>query len=68
MTEKVFDAVKLTRQLRDDLSREMAGMTREERLRYIRDKASSTPLGRALTQEKPAHTKKGVSTDRPPAG
>ena len=50
-TKKKFDAVKLMRQLRDQLSQEMEGMTSAERLRYIRDKATSTGLGKALTQD-----------------
>lgn len=49
MTTKTFDAVKLMRELRDRLSREMATMSPEERIRYIREKADASGLkpGRA---------------------
>ena len=50
MTTKTFDAVKLMRELRDQLSREMERMTPEERSRYIRDKAASSPLGRKIAE------------------
>ncbi len=51
MTAKTFDAVKMMRQLRDELSREMEGMTPQERVRFIRDKAASTALGRTIAQQ-----------------
>ena len=50
MTTKTFDAVKLMRELRDKLSQEMERMTREERVRYIRDRAASTALGQRMAK------------------
>jgi uncharacterized protein YbcC (UPF0753/DUF2309 family) len=51
MTTKTFDSVKLMRELRDNLSQEMEHMTAEERLRYIREKAASTGLGRKMAED-----------------
>ena len=51
MTTKTFDSVRLMRELRDTLSQEMEHMTAEERLRYIRDKAASTDLGRKMAED-----------------
>ena len=49
MTTKIFDSVKLMRDLRDKLSQDMEHMTAEERRRYICAKAGSTGLGREMT-------------------
>lgn len=68
MKKKTFDAVKLMRQLRDKLSQEMDGMPPEERLRYIRDKAASTTLGKTLSQDASKAAQQGDATDRPSAG
>jgi len=51
MTTKTFDAVKLMRELRDKLSHEMQQMTPEQRIRYVREKAVSTDLGKKLAQD-----------------
>jgi hypothetical protein len=51
MKTKTFDAVKMMRELRDRLGREMEGMTREERLRYVRDKAASARRGTPSTPD-----------------
>jgi hypothetical protein len=51
MTTKIFDSVKLMRELRDKLSQEMEHMTAEERLRYIRGMAASTGLGRKMVED-----------------
>ena len=51
MTKKKFDAVKLMRKLRDQLSQEMEEMTPSERLRFIRDRAGASDLGKRLTKE-----------------
>ncbi len=48
MMPKTFDAVKLMRELRDKLSQEMEGMTPQERVLYVRNKATSTALGRTI--------------------
>jgi len=48
---KTFDAVRLMRELRDRLSEDMQEMTPAERLTYIREKASTTALGRALVRD-----------------
>ena len=63
MTTKTFDAVKLMRELRDKLSREMEGMTPEERMRYIRDKAASTSLGRTIAQGNRKAAQQGDAPD-----
>jgi hypothetical protein len=52
MRTKTFDAVKLMRDLRDKLSKDMEHMTAEERMRYIRGKAASTRLGREIGEDK----------------
>lgn len=52
MKVKTFDAVKLMRELRNKLSEDMEDMTSEERVRYIQNKAASTPLGKAMVQDK----------------
>lgn len=46
MNQKVkeFDSVRLMRRLRDHLSEEMAQMSPEERILYIRRKAAASPL------------------------
>lgn len=51
MTRKTFDAVKMMRELRDKLSEELMGMSAEERIRYIREQAATTPLGKRLTHK-----------------
>lgn len=50
MTSKTIDAVKLMRELRDKLSREMEEMKPAERICYIRDKAASTTLGKSIAE------------------
>jgi hypothetical protein len=50
MTTKTFDSVKLMRDLRDKLSQEMAQMTPEERIRFIRNKAAS--MTRGITRDR----------------
>jgi pheromone shutdown protein TraB len=52
MTTKSIDAVKLMREIRDTLSREMAHMTSEERIRYIRKLATASDLGKSLNSKK----------------
>lgn len=52
MTTKTIDAVKLMRELRDELSRKMAQMASEERVEYIRKVASASELGKLLAQRK----------------
>lgn len=41
---KEFDSVQLMRKLRDQMSEEMAPMSPEERIIYIRRKAAENPL------------------------
>jgi len=41
MTKKKFDAVKMMRKIRDELSEEIKDMTFEEEKRYIRKKLAS---------------------------
>ena len=45
---KTFDSVAMMRELRDRLSEEMAGISRAERIRHVRDIAAATPLGARL--------------------
>jgi hypothetical protein len=42
-TEKTFDAVRLMRELRDQLSREIEGMTFEQQLDYIHQRLDGNP-------------------------
>ena len=65
MTTKTFDAVKLMRELRDRLSRQMEQMTPGERVRYIRDRAASTDPGKRSGEVRtdatpPGHTAESV--------
>jgi hypothetical protein len=39
-SEKAFDCVRLMRELRDEINREVEPMTPEQRLEYIRERAS----------------------------
>ena len=68
MRTKTFDSVKLMRELRDRLSRDMEQMTSEERIRYIRAKAASTPTGRSLGVDNENTAQQGDAADRPSAG
>ena len=68
MKTKTFDAVKLMRELRDRLCQEMDGMTPTERLRYIRDRAASTALGRTIAQDESMSGQQTDAADRPSAG
>lgn len=51
MISKSFDAVKMMRELRDQLSRELQNMTPEEQTRYIREKAAWSKLARESDQQ-----------------
>jgi hypothetical protein len=68
MNTKTFDAVKLMRELRDRLSQEMEQMTPEERVRYIRDKAASTDLGKKIDEDEGDTAQQTDAADRPSAG
>lgn len=68
MTTKTFDAVKLMRELRDKLSQEMESMTPEQRVRYIRGKATSTALGRTIAQDKSKAAQQTDAAAPPSAG
>jgi hypothetical protein len=57
MTKKSFDAVKMMRELRDKLSRDMEHMTAEERVQYIRDRAAWTEFSKGTEQEPRATNK-----------
>jgi hypothetical protein len=48
---KSIDAVKLMRDIRDALGREMANMTAEERIRYVRELAENSDLGKSLVSK-----------------
>lgn len=43
-TEKTFDAVKYMRQQRDELSKKLSKMTKEEILEYFRKRNSETSI------------------------
>ncbi len=45
--EKDFDAVKMMREIRDKMSREMMHMTHEEQLAYIRSRLAKAPVKKA---------------------
>lgn len=51
MTTKTFDAVKLMRELRQQLGEELDRVDPSERLQYVRDKAATTDLGRKLAAD-----------------
>jgi len=67
MTTKTFDAVRLMRELRDRLSREMGQMTPEERMCYIREKAASTGLGTESGEGQGDAGQQADAADRPSA-
>jgi hypothetical protein len=48
--EKEFDAVRLMRELRDEINREVEPMTPEERLAYIRQRADRVRKELSLPQ------------------
>ena len=68
MRTKTFDAVKLMRELRDKLSKDMEHMTAEERVRYIRGKAASIGLGKEIGEDNGDAAQQADAADRPPAG
>ena len=53
MNQKVkeFDSVQLMRRLRDQLSEEMAQMSPQERILYIRRKAAASPLSAIFSHQ-----------------
>ena len=53
MNQKVkeFDSVQLMRRLRDQLSEEMAQMSPQERILYIRRKAAASPLSALFSHQ-----------------
>ena len=68
MTTKIFDSVKLMRDLRDKLSQDMEHMTAEERRRYIRAQAGSTGLGREMIGAERDAAQQQPGADRRDAG
>jgi hypothetical protein len=68
MTTKTFDAVRLMRDLRDKLSREMEHLTAEARMKHIRDRAASTNLGKMADEGRADAAEKANPADRPSAG
>ena len=60
---KEFDSVELMRRLRDQLSEEMAQMSPQERIEYIRHRAAASPLaarfGRQLRAREAEHVRVG---------
>lgn len=66
MSTKTFDSVAMMRNLRERLSQDMAGMSSEERIRHIHEKAAGTPLGaRFLTLQGKPETFPGAT--QPPS-
>ena len=49
--KKKFDAVKMMREIRDKLSKEMMGMSFEEKKKFIRERLSSSEHGKKQTQQ-----------------
>jgi hypothetical protein len=47
-SEKAFDCVRLMRELRDEINREVEPMTPEQRLEYIRERANRVRKDLAL--------------------
>lgn len=45
-TKKAFDAVAFMREVRERMSREMEGMTKEEILRYVNEGVRPDPIGK----------------------
>ena len=68
MTTKTFDSVKLMRELRDKISKEMEHMTAEERVRYIRGGAASMGVGREIGEDRRGAAQRADAADWPPAG
>jgi hypothetical protein len=52
-SEKSFDCVRLMRELRDEINREVEGMTPEQRVDYIRNRAERVRRDLALPQPVP---------------
>jgi hypothetical protein len=50
--QKDFDAVKMMREIRDDLSRKLMTMSHEEQRRYIKEQLEAEP---GQQQQKPRH-------------
>ena len=68
MTTKIFDSVKLMRDLRDKFSQDMEYMTAEERRRYIRAKAVATGLGQEMIGAERDAAQPQAGADRRDAG
>jgi hypothetical protein len=53
MSQKVkkFDSVQLMRALRDQMSEDMAQMSRQEQILYIQRKAAASPLSALFSQQ-----------------
>ncbi|MFQ5504957.1 MAG: hypothetical protein ACE5F1_09210 [Planctomycetota bacterium] len=68
MATKTLDSVKLMPELRDKLSKEMEQMTPEERLRFIRGRAASTALGKAIARDEDEGTPDPGARDKSPPG
>lgn len=66
MKTKTFNSVKLMRKLRDQMSDEMAGMSPEERLRFIRERAARSPFVARLARVQRNAAPQGDATDDAP--
>jgi hypothetical protein len=60
---KEFDSVQLMRRLRDQLSEEMAQMSPQERILYIRQKAAESPLSALFSHQARTPDEQVVRTD-----
>lgn len=65
MNQKVkeFDSVQLMRRLRDQLSEEMAQMSPQERILFIRRKAAASPLSTLFSHQTRAQDSEVVRAD-----
>lgn len=66
MTTKIFDAVKMMRELRDRLSDNLAEMDPADRQHYVREKAASYDIGRRCIQELLHSDRKDDALNRAP--
>ena len=61
MTNKTFDCVKMMRDIRGQLDTQMAGMTPDERIRWIRSHPYSDPILKRLVRTARGGTENGAS-------
>ena len=66
--EKAFDCLKWTREARDEINAEIAGMSTEEELRWWEAQRPTDPFLAELWDESRAHrTRRSAASDAPPS-